>query len=538
MKKFTIVLLATLMSSPVFSQIGWVSTFESIPLSKADTFWNGQDLSNGFLNGQAFYKTAYDTAWKSWSGVAVSNMTDSTTKGYGNQFSAIKASGVNYTNQYAVVNQTTTIVLTEKQTINGCYVTNATYPALSMRDGDGFAKKFGGKDGNDKDYFRIIATGHSGTASKEAIFYLADFTNDDNSKDYIVMDWEYFNLSALGEVDSITFSFESSDTGQFGMNTPAYFCLDNFNATSELTSPDWDNDFSNLIPLDSFENGANYEGGFALNNLFFVNSYNKAWKSWDGWAISSTSDTQTASYTNQYSVITGKAYAGNGYIVGYQKAEILFPYSSNEIDLSNKTMSFTAVVNNSTYAYKTMQDGNSFAKKFGGASGTDKDYLVLKVSGTNYHGQALDTLTHYLADFRSDNNADDFIQKDWQVINLKDIMRPQMSSLSFWVEGSDTGQFGLNTPGYFCLDFIFPNTVGIEETKEVTWNLYPNPCNNNIYVDIDAPIKSLIVYDLSGKPVSTAKGSRNMNVSQLANGMYILQVNTTAGKVTKRFIKQ
>lgn len=58
-------------------------------------------------------------------------------------------------------------------------------------------------------------------------FYLADYRFLDNTKDYIVDTWEWVDISELGSVDSLTFRLSSSDTGIFGMNTPAYFCIDN-----------------------------------------------------------------------------------------------------------------------------------------------------------------------------------------------------------------------------------------------------------------------------------------------------------------------
>ena len=57
-------------------------------------------------------------------------------------------------------------------------------------------------------------------------FYLADFRFEDNSQDYIVTDWTWLDLNTLGNVTEISFAWSSSDTGVWGMNTPAYFCMD------------------------------------------------------------------------------------------------------------------------------------------------------------------------------------------------------------------------------------------------------------------------------------------------------------------------
>ena len=60
----------------------------------------------------------------------------------------------------------------------------------------------------------------------EVEFYLADYRFADNGEDYIVDTWEYIDLSSLGAVKSLEFGLSSSDVGDFGMNTPAYFALD------------------------------------------------------------------------------------------------------------------------------------------------------------------------------------------------------------------------------------------------------------------------------------------------------------------------
>ncbi|MCK4822507.1 DUF4465 domain-containing protein, partial [bacterium] len=58
-------------------------------------------------------------------------------------------------------------------------------------------------------------------------FYLADYRFTDNSLDYIVKGWTWLDLSGFGnDVIGLQFALSSSDVGQWGMNTPAYFALD------------------------------------------------------------------------------------------------------------------------------------------------------------------------------------------------------------------------------------------------------------------------------------------------------------------------
>jgi hypothetical protein len=83
-------------------------------------------------------------------------------------------------------------------------------------------------EGNDPDFFQIkVKKFYEGQLQADSVtFYLADFRFEDNSKDYIVKDWTWLDLSGLGAADSLLFSLSSSDFGDFGINTPVYFCID------------------------------------------------------------------------------------------------------------------------------------------------------------------------------------------------------------------------------------------------------------------------------------------------------------------------
>jgi len=161
-------------------------------------------------------------------------MTDDTTSGYLNQYSAITGGGYAGSSKYLVAygteNWVSLMGAARNKSVSGMYITNSTYAHNSMRDGDFAAKKFGGTTGNDTDWFKLTIRGYdSGVKNTDSVnFYLADFRPMGTTNDSIIKSWHWVNLLSLGRVDSLTFSLTSSDTGMFGMNTPAYFCIDNF----------------------------------------------------------------------------------------------------------------------------------------------------------------------------------------------------------------------------------------------------------------------------------------------------------------------
>jgi hypothetical protein len=234
-----------------------LADFENLSLP-ADSFWNGSDLSGGFTNANAFFSNTYNATYQSWGGFSYSNKSDSTTIGYNNMYASITGSGANHSTTYAVAfvsayGGPASISFTGNSAdkiIDGFYVNNNTYAYYSMRDGDSYSKKFGGATGNDSDWFMLTIEGHlNGNLVDTINFFLADFQFSDNSKDYIIHKWSWVDLSKLGNLDSISFSLTSSDNGTWGMNTPAYFCLDNLKSLDGVNiSNSIANDFVNIYP--------------------------------------------------------------------------------------------------------------------------------------------------------------------------------------------------------------------------------------------------------------------------------------------------
>ena len=209
-----------------------IADFDDLSLP-AESYWNGSDGAGGFVSGTAYFGNNYDTTWGSWDGFSYSNITDTLTDGMAGQFNAITGGGQGCSANYAVgyvgwAGPPPTITLDDVGIVDGLYVTNSNYAYYSMRDGDAFAKNFGGAGGDDEDWFllTIIGTDAAGQATEPVAFYLADYRYADNSHDYIVNTWRYVDLSSLGPVKSLEFTLTSSDVGTWGMNTPATFVID------------------------------------------------------------------------------------------------------------------------------------------------------------------------------------------------------------------------------------------------------------------------------------------------------------------------
>jgi hypothetical protein len=264
-----------------------VASFEDLTLAP-ESYWNGSDQSGSFKSGEKGGEitliNSYNPDWQSWSGFAYSNMTDVTTAGYTNQYSAITGKGFEGSANYAVCYPSPSAELgfTLPGKIMGFYITNSTYAYLSMKNGDAFAKKFGGETGNDPDYFKLMIETLDGIGQPVDTldFYLADFRFADNSKDYILSNWTWIDLSNLKVANKLRFSLSSSDNAVWGINTPGYFCMDNIKYEIMVSAPKvkqiqasvFPNPFTDHISI----SGINDKAEVTISNLLgrIVKEYN------------------------------------------------------------------------------------------------------------------------------------------------------------------------------------------------------------------------------------------------------------------------
>lgn len=225
------------------AQAATTSTFEELALAPSSHYF--PEVRTTFTSGAASFAHNYNSDYGSWSGWVYSNETDITTAGYENQFSVFNSGGAAQSSTYALAYvstyepEPTAITFAAPVQVGSVALTNTTYAALSMQQGDFFAKKFGGVSGNDEDFFyvSIIGKAFDGSTTGKVDVYLADFRFGDNSQDYILDHWLTVDLSSLGAVSSLQFEMYSSDVGLYGMNTPSYFALDNLSVTAAVPEP-------------------------------------------------------------------------------------------------------------------------------------------------------------------------------------------------------------------------------------------------------------------------------------------------------------
>ncbi len=294
----------------------------------------------------------------------------------------------------------------------------------------------------------------------------------------------------------------------------------------------------------NFINDAGGDGGFSDGNVFLPNNYDPQFDSWTGWAISADTDTDTPGYLNQHSSITGKGQDGSdSYAVTYAP----FPNYTSTLELTGPAVGGTVegfYITNNTYAYLSMLEGDDFAKKFGGETGDDPDFL--RVTIKKYLGGQLsaDSIDFYLADYRFSDNSQDYIVNTWTFVDLSSL--GNADSLLFSFASSDGGGFGINTPTYFCMDNLTTSDMPVavdEAAFDVAVSVFPNPAVDFLSVNWEGPEElNAEIYTINGQLLQQKTGLHSgdkLDIQQLNTGMYWLQlINEEGQQMVRKIVKR
>ncbi|HOZ51752.1 MAG TPA: DUF4465 domain-containing protein [Chitinophagaceae bacterium] len=268
-----------------------------------------------------------------------------------------------------------------------------------------------------------------------------------------------------------------------------------------------------------------YDANVAFKNRNDTSSFGDYWS---GWAYSAKQDTNSLDYaTNDIAAITG---IGQDSSSAYGVAYLSMDPSFNQITFpSSLTFVKGFYITNTTIAYRSMQNGDFVAKKFGGITGNDPDFFRLDITASQAGIPKPDTIHFYLADFRDSNNANDYIVKDWRFVDLSSL--GNLDVLSYNLVSSDNSGAFMNTPSYFCMDslafFLFQDINEIGDNDEI--KIYPNPMNDHFVIENNSSSTlELNLISMSGQTILNSHLLKNdkqkMNTDFLPQGIHILQL--------------
>ena len=206
---------------------------------------------------------------------------------------------------------------------------------------------------------------------------------------------------------------------------------------------------------------------------------------------------------------------------------------------------------NSTYAYKSIKNGDSFGDT--AFSAKNKDWFKLTIR--NYHGGVLsaDSAEVYLADFRYADTTQNYILKTWMWVDLTSL--GNTDSLAFFLHSTENNSFGMLTPAFFCIDNLTLSThldttgLGIKNYSSMNdLNVYPNPTlsETEVLYSTTTPLPvNMKLVDLLGNEILSQRAQSfagvnkfKIDVSYLPAGVYYITLNAGNNLLTKKLIKQ
>ncbi len=295
-------------------------------------------------------------------------------------------------------------------------------------------------------------------------------------------------------------------------------------------------DFESFAVTDTFLNGSINPLGYNFidGNVAFENYYDTSFGGYwsGGFAISGVKDSTTAGSGNLYGCFPAEGQGGSANYAmsnNYSKAILQGNASGKKVDGVHIT--------NGTFAVRSMENGDNFAKKFGGPSGNDPDWFKLEIFGQT-GGQFTDTVEFYLADYRFSDNSLDYIVRDWQWVDLKTL--GDVDTVLFYLSSSDTNSWGIKTPAFFAIDnFTTLDGLSLKEGSEQIVSVYPNPVSKTLFINGLKENTNLEIIDVCGKNVWSGSSFENgLDVSNWEKGMYFFKANSINFTSTGRFIVQ
>lgn len=209
-----------------------------------DTAFLGADQSGGFTSGPGNFTTEFDPTFGSWTGTAYSNRTSWTLGGasgfeefqFGNDTAVAEpggGSGVGAGGSdtwgvlFGFTPNATRFEIAPGQSLQGLSFNNTRTTANVLENGNSFSPAFGANDRFEVIFNSLQVDIVNGVEQVTVLgssdpIVLADGTS-------IVNDWTFadFTGTAIENATLIGVEFRSTDSGVFGINTPAFVAIDN-----------------------------------------------------------------------------------------------------------------------------------------------------------------------------------------------------------------------------------------------------------------------------------------------------------------------
>jgi hypothetical protein len=101
--------------------------------------------------------------------------------------------------------------------------------------------------------------------------------------------------------------------------------------------------------------------------------------------------------------------------------------------------------------------------------------------------------------------------------------------------------------GYFKITKVAPSNINGINTPKLSWNLYPNPVQNELYISVPnakepytVAIINILGQNIQTNTINNASGKTSLQVGNMASGQYVISIFNQSGKKldSKNFTKK
>ena len=112
---------------------------------------------------------------------------------------------------------------------------------------------------------------------------------------------------------------------------------------------------------------------------------------------------------------------------------------------------------------------------------------------------------------------------------------PPLASGTYTIWLNQTG--GLSESN---LNFVVDETLSLEDNvlDQTNISISPNPAQNYFTANSSENIEEITLFDILGKKIKSVSNTTTVNISNLTNGIYLANIQTASGTITKKVIKQ
>lgn len=105
--------------------------------------------------------------------------------------------------------------------------------------------------------------------------------------------------------------------------------------------------------------------------------------------------------------------------------------------------------------------------------------------------------------------------------------------------GYSVTEFRYNTQPYGSITTpcTLLSTADVDTTNSET-SIYPNPVSDVLNIKTKGEIKSVTVYDLSGRKINAPVTGHKVDLKNCQSGTYLIDIETSLGKSSQKFIKK